>query len=372
MTGGKDLSRRRFLKTAAAGALAAGALPTIISPRRVEAYEPGGAIHPNLSPLRVVGIQDAAMISGHQDRVTWQEGERMVVPDVIHDNMDRLAMTLTEERNVADAWKAVFVKPPGKAWSDVEVAIKTNNIAEQHTRSPVLARLCHVLTGIVGVSAARIHIYDARHGGGMSRSTPFSGLPEGVQVADEWGGFSRRATVPAPYLNGRQQRACLGQLVEGRVDILINVCLCKGHGGQFGGFTMSLKNHFGTFDPGPSHNQGGGADYLIGINKSSEILGAMDPRTGHVLFPRQQLVVVDALWASEGGPGGLTEAQPNALMMGTFGPAVDYLAAMRFRKDMIGWRVNEGVTRRILSEFGYRESDLPDGGRIVDAADWAA
>jgi hypothetical protein len=64
-----------------------------------------------------------------------------------------------------------------------------------------------------------------------------------------------------------------------------------------------MKNHFGTFDPGPGHWTGS-QDYLIAINQTPEILGPMDRRKGKVLYPRQQLSLVDALWASKGGPGG--------------------------------------------------------------------
>ncbi|MHC4789022.1 MAG: hypothetical protein ACYS8K_07435, partial [Planctomycetota bacterium] len=88
--------------------------------------------------------------------------------------------------------------------------------------------------------------------------------------------------------------------------------------------------------PGPGrggHRDGGGADYLIAINKTPEILGQIDPLSGEVIQPRQQLCIIDALWASETGPGGLPTAQPNALMMGTVAPAMDYLTATRFRRD---------------------------------------
>ena len=174
--------------------------------------------------------------------------------------------------------------------------------------------------------------------------------------------------MPAPYKGGGSQAPCLNHLVTGEVDILIDIALCKGHSGTFGGFTMCMKNHFGTFSPRPSHQGGGGADYLIGINKSPEILGQMDPQTGNVLYPRQQLCLVDALWSSQGGPGGLSTHQTNALMMGTCGPVVDYVGAMRFRKDTMGWNVNEQVAARILREFGYSEGDLPNAGQIIEPA----
>jgi hypothetical protein len=219
------------------------------------------------------------------------------------------------------------------------------------------------------VSPQNVTIYDAKHGGNMSRSTPFKGLPDGVRVADKWGGFSAKTTVPAPYLDGNAERSCLEHLVNGTVDILINIAMCKGHGGQFGGFTLSMKNHFGTFDPQPGHAEGGGADYVIGINKSPEVLGEMDARTGKVLFPRQQLVLIDALWASGGGgPCARPSDQLNTLVMGTCGPAVDYVVATKVRQERMGWRINPGVADRFLAEFGFSKEDLPQDGRLIDAA----
>jgi hypothetical protein len=153
--------------------------------------------------------------------------------------------------------------------------------------------------------------------------------------------------------------------VDGSVDILINIAMCKGHSDTFGGFTMTMKNHFGTFDPSPGH-QDGAQDYLIAINQTSEILGPLDPKTGKVLFPRQQLCLIDALWASEGGPGGYPRTQPNFLAMGVFSPVLDYIVATRFRGERMGWKLNMAATRRMLTDFGYKESDLPGGGKIID------
>ncbi len=85
------------------------------------------------------------------------------------------------------------------------------------------------------------------------------------------------------------------------------------------------------------------------------------------MFPRQQLCVLDALWSSKTGPGGPPTHQTNALLMGVFGPAVDYVGAMHLRRDIMGWPVNPTVTRRFLTEFGFTPEDLPNQGEIIDA-----
>jgi len=362
---GNGVSRRRFLQKAAVGALALSAGPTIFIPRRAEAYAPGGKVHPYISPLRVVGVRHPGMVNGTSVNTGWEVRDPMVVTEAVHQNLDRMAMALAQESSAADAWKKIIVKPPGKSWSDVVVAIKSNQIAQQRTRSAVMSKVCHVLTDQLGVKPSNIYIYDAKHGDSM-RATPWKGLPEGVNRAAQWGGIRLQTTVKTA--KGPVSTACLEPLGKGEVDILINTALCKGHGSQFGGFTMCMKNHFGTFDPRPGHDGNvGGANYLVGINRSKEIMGEIDPATGNVLFPRAQLNILDALWASKGGPGGLPSDQPNALIMGTTAATVDYVAALRLRQETMGWRVNPQVLAQIREGFGFTDADLPNGGQIIDA-----
>jgi hypothetical protein len=150
------------------------------------------------------------------------------------------------------------------------------------------------------------------------------------------------------------------------VDILVNIAQCKGHARRFGGFTMTMKNHLGTFEPKHAHGWGS-SDYLFAVNKTPEILGSMSSDSGRVLFPRQQLCLIDALWASKGGPDGDASCQPNRLFMGVFSPVLDYVVASRFRHEVMKWEVDMGVLPRFLEEYGFRKEDLPDGGNLIDA-----
>jgi len=358
------ITRRAFLKGAALAGAGLASFPTLFVPRVQASWARKTIVHPNVDNLRVVGVSDPSMTRGIEPRTHWARQEELVVPKVVWENMDRLACALTETRNPEEAWRSIFVKPPGKPWSETVVAIKTNHIARQHTRSPVIAKICHALTEVLGVKAPHVHIYDACHGAEMAAETPFRGLPEGVRIEGTWGGSEAFTAVSEPWKEGGRSR-CLGHLVHGAVDILVNVSLCKGHSSTFGGFTMTMKNHFGTFSPGPGH-QDRGMDYLLAINQTPEILGPMDPRTGRVLYPRQQLCVVDALWSSKHGPGGHPSDQTNYLAMGALSPVVDYLMATRFRGEKMGWQPNLGAAHRMLTEFGYGESDLLAGGRIIE------
>ncbi|MHC4789021.1 MAG: twin-arginine translocation signal domain-containing protein [Planctomycetota bacterium] len=218
-----DISRRRFLKAAAAGALGASSIPMVIIPRRAEAYEPGARIHPYIEPFRVVGATAPRMTTGTNVNASWQQQEGLVSAEAIWENMDKLAMTLAEESSAVDAWKKIFVKPAGKSWADATVAVKTNQIDRQRTRAPVMGKVCHVLTDVVGVKGSNIHIYDACHGGdgwsgnSIGRENLFKDLPEGVHAADRWGGFNLETSLPAPYFAGERKTKCLDHLVRGEV-----------------------------------------------------------------------------------------------------------------------------------------------------------
>lgn len=350
-------------KAIAAGATIAAFPASLPNEVRAEKVSPV-AVHPNVNNLRVVGVTDPKMTTSHDPVSTWATQDQLVSKEVVWKNMDKLASGLAEVSNPTEAWQSIFVKPPGKSWSDTTVAIKTNNLGRQHTRSAVMAKICHTFTGTLGVPPANIIIYDACHGRSMIEKTAFSGLPDNCRIENRWGGSSAPTAIPAPWKDGRGKANCLEHLVNGSVDILVNIAMCKGHSQKFGGFTMSMKNHFGTFDHWPGH-MWGGADYLVAINKTSEILGEMEKETGRVLFPRQQLCLIDALWASECGPGCASSHQPNFLAMGVLAPVLDHVVATRFRGETMGWQPNMEMTNRMLTEFGYSKSDLIFGGKII-------
>jgi hypothetical protein len=350
----KKISRRRFMKSAIVTGAALTGFPTVFTPKSPAGWAPQTVVHPNVDNLRVVGVTDPAMTSSLEPRASWAQQNKLVNSEAIWENMDKLACSLTDVRDPKEAWQAIFIKPPRKSWSDTVVAIKTNHISQQHTRSAVMAKVCHTLTDTMGVKPGNIHIYDADDGRGMSRETPFAGLPEGCRIEGNWGGINTTTRVHAPWKDSGGESECLKHLVDGSVDILINMAMCKGHSSRFGRFTMTMKNHFGTFDPGPGHWTGS-QDYLIAINQTPEILGPMDRRTGKVLYPRQQLCLVDALWASKRGPIGRPSAQPNFIAMG-----------VKFRYEKMGWKPNMKMARRMLTDFGYTEKDLPEGGKLIE------
>jgi len=359
------IARRDFIKKTVITGAGITAFPMIFIPKAKAHWAQQTNVHPNINNLRVVSITDPKM-TRRLEKIprTWAGQEKLVNTEAVWENMDKMACGLVGTRNSEEAWRAIFIKPPLKSWFDTVVAIKTNCIGQQHTRSAVMAKICHVLSDILGVDPYNINIYDARHGHSMV-GTPFHGLPKDTKLRGDWGGIRATATVPTPGAGIKTN--CLDQLVFGTVDILINIAMCKGHWPQFGNFTMTMKNHFGTFAPSPGHAGGkAGQDYLMAINQTPEILGKMDVKTGKVLYPRQQLCFVDALWASESGPHGGPSHQPNFLAMGVFSPVVDYLVATQFRGKKMGWQPNMGAAGRMLSDFGYKKSELLEGSKLIE------
>lgn len=373
----RTLSRRSFLKGSIAGAAGAvaggsafGSAPMIHLPGPAIGLGEGETPHPNISAFRVVGIHDDKMTTEKSPITPWMSQQKLVADAVVHDNIDALAMALAQEKKISDAWKAIFVKPVGKSWSDVVVAIKTNNIAQQHTRTAVMQKICRVLVEEIGIKGTNIFIYDGCHGGDMLKKTPYKGLPEGCHIAGKWGRILRSVPIPAPWKMGEQKAKCMTNLVGNEADIVVNIALCKGHSLRYGAFTMTMKNHLGTFDPKWAHEREDRAaqtDYLFGINKTPQVVGSIDADSGKVLFPRQQICLIDALWASEKGPLCATSHQPNRLFMGTFSPVLDYHVATRFRRDVMGWQINDTVADRFLTDFGFEKSDLRNKGKIIDA-----
>jgi hypothetical protein len=362
-----EITRRSFLKHSFSGATLLGISPVLAFPGSAQGIAGGTCPHPEVSGLRVVGAHDPAMTRDVDPVCPWSRQDELVVDRVVSENMDKMALALTGETSSHRAWQRIFIKPPGKSWGEVVVAIKTNNIGRQHTRSAVMRGICQVLLEHRGVAGSNIFIYDGKHGRDLSEKTPFRDIPEGCRIVNRWDGINTEVSVPAPWKGGVQKAECLKNIASRQVHILVNLSVCKGHSNKFGGFTMTMKNHLGTFDPKWAHRTGS-TDYLLSINKTPEILGELEPETGKVLFPRQQLCLIDALWASQDGPHCQSSTQPNRLFMGTFSPVLDYVVASRFRKQTMGWDMDEGVSARFLTDFGLSRADLQNEGQIINAA----
>lgn len=355
-------SRREFLKTAATGAAGAVLASSTIArafnlQKTTAAWRAGLKINPAIDNFKVVSCYDEGMVINKIAGDFARQNES-VDTTLIEKNMDGMAVQLTLRSTAATAWSTIFQRPASKQWNQVIVAIKVNcsNVLNM-PRVAVVNKLCIELIAL-GVLPRNITIYDScANAWGTGKYTdadgnPVAGLDSGVIVSNTDATTDAGPVVPI----GSETLICSSVVAQKNADdsisylpdIIINCAVNKGHLDEYGGFTMTMKNHIGTikFDC-PS------AQELIDINQSEAIIGQ-----GTSGIPcRQQLCIIDSLWASTTGPTDANDKYPCRIIMGTLAPVVDYLTAEKVRKDVMNVTYNTTVVDTWLSAFGYAPSD---------------
>ena len=334
--------RRDFLKMTAAGA---AGLALARAGKAHAAWPSTGTldVNPTISNMRVVACYDTKMMTGTPTAMSFAAENAAVNTAQVQANMDAMAMQLANQTTADAAWKAIFRS--SKAWASTKVAIKVNTIEPKNmARLAVIQKFCTILTGF-GVPAANIIIYDGNttYGAGISNynsyfsATDTSKIPGVVSSYNTALGGTVNATIP-----GGTSAACTAQIANGTIDILINIANNKGHT-MMGKATLSMKNHFGTFAPNHDNN------YVFNINKSDAILGGTPVR--------QQLCFIDSLIANKVSNTGTPEVMPCYLIMGVFGPAVDYLTVKKVRETVMNCTHDETIIAQYVTTFGYAETD---------------
>lgn len=344
-------SRRDFIRQATLGA---GALMTasLLSPTKVLAtpfsWTARKAVNPEIDNLRVVCGVNPAMITG--DPLGWDmEGQnKPVSPEQVARTLDAMACLLAQKQAAADGWKLIFRKPESKSWASVKAAIKVNCIAKNHPRVAVVNKICVELNRL-GVPFENIIIFDGVHDASAFYSAYVGkGLSAGVIVSEKHKalGGTMKLSIPEPHPGNF---SCSRALVDGSIDILVNIAVNKGHDEKLGKATLTLKNNAGTFDPKPIHI-GGGLDYVLAFNKSDAFWGGTPVR--------QQLCIVDSLWGSVQGPWAVPDKRLDRMVMGVFSGAVDYLTVKKIREPLLN--AEHKNVARYVTEFGYAEQELGD------------
>lgn len=341
-------SRRTFLKTSAAsaaGIAAVGVLPKDVLAKQGDWID-GMRINPLIDNLRVVSCKDQRMLPSLPTNWTnFTTVNSFFNSAQIYANLDEMAKALAGKSTAGEAWAAIFQKPAGKEFSAARVAIKVNCIEPRlMTCVAVINKIADELNRL-GVPYANMMIYDGCSNASGKYSTnnvPLSILKAGIKVSSGNTMFNIApgtvsAPVPAPF-NGSV--ACTKEIANGTIDILINTAVNKGHGSEYGGITLSMKNHYGTFEPNSVHGYNG----YIGVTKSDAIIGGTPPR--------QQLVVIDSLAQISYSNSGSPDKFPYRLVMGTFSPAVDYVTAKKIRGTEMGTAPSADI-EKIMLEFGY-------------------
>jgi hypothetical protein len=290
--------------------------------------------------------------------------------------LDALAQALAQKGTGPEAWQTIFQKPVGKEWSQVKAAIKFNEVGKNKNRIALLAKVANELIDL-GVPAPSIRVYGGRNVSGADMISYFdlikSMLPVGIKVSQydsELGGVAP-ATIPsaAKDLYEITSTECIKEIADHTNDILVNITVNKGHWEEYGGFTLCMKNHFGTYDPQPFRIYSstfeiahGNFNYLLAINQADCLVGGP--------VPQQQLCIVDSLWATTGSNMGEKgdDTPYNRLVMGTFAPTVDILTVKEIRQGVQG-AVHSANADKILPAFGYTDSEINDMKLVTVDAD---
>jgi hypothetical protein len=300
-------------------------------------------INPTISNMLVVGCKDQAMLKSTPTSTAFTAINAVVDTARVHANLDAMAMRLANTTTADAAWKAIFRS--GKPWASTIVAIKINVTETKNMpRIAVVEKLCRVIAGL-GVPASNIIVYDGGPEAFSSNATNYasyfsttdaSKIPGVVSKVNDSLGGTTDATLPDGTTT-----PCTADIANGKVDILINIAINKGHI-YYGKASMCMKNHYGTFKP--NHD----ANYLFTINKSDALLGGTPPR--------QQLCIVDSLLANK-TYNAAPEAMPYYLVMGTFAPAVDYLTVKKVREEVMNMTHDSAIIDSYMTTFGYTTKD---------------
>jgi hypothetical protein len=310
-------------------------------------YVPRMTVNPDIDNLRVVCGVNPAMIRGEPSSWEMAAQNDPIDSAQVDRTLDAMAIALSRKADAPAGWKTIFRKPARKEWSSVNAAIKVNCIGKNHPRVAVVNKICAELNRL-GVRYENIRIYDGTHNAWPFYS-PYvgKGLPAGVIVSDgnkSMGGVVKLA-IPE---KGNGAYKCTRMIADGSIDILVNIAVNKNHNPDFGGTTLTLKNHAGTFEPRHIHT-GGGFDYILAFSKSDALWGGSPVR--------QQLCIVDSLWGSTaGGPFVVPDKRLDRIVMGTFSGAVDYLTAKNIREPLMS--ATHGPIDRFVKDFGYAENEM--------------
>ena len=375
--------RRDFLKTAAAGAAGAIGIGALrfdkLNAQSTGGWVNGMQINPAIDNKRVICCHDPKMLTAVPTNKDFTNTNNAVDAAVVAANLDEMAMQLAQKTTATEAWSTIFRS--SKDWGSTRVAMKTNGIGGSTTNRPkwaIYKKLCDVLISL-GVKPANIVLYDACDDASVyynayistTDTTKIRSAPTSVRAAG-MGGFKAVTLINATAISAA------ADLVDGNIDILVNVAACKSHNGSgghynYGSCTLCMKNHLGTFTSGTQAQHSGNlhvANFtaspppsplaLFEINQHSAILGGSPVR--------QQLCIVDALLSNgASGPGGSWDNRTDRLVMGTLAPVVDYFATKKILLDKTVMATSPmptlGVTNAaiilplFLSSFGYSESD---------------
>jgi Domain of unknown function (DUF362) len=374
--------RRDFLKTAAAsaaGAMGLGALKfDKLFAQSTGGWTSGMQVNPAIDNKRVICCYDTKMLTANPQNNTFAAQNSAVDANVVTTNLDQMAMYLANKTSAADAWSTIFRS--SKPWASTKVAIKTNAIIPtgNHPRVAVIKKICDVFVDQLGVPAANIILYDANSDASKCYST-YASLTDSTKIRATVSVKSQSLGGQTPVTIDAATKTMTGvaDLVNGVIDILVNVAIIKRHSGPgtayaYGSCSLCMKNHLGTFINSGSDTGTGDAsstglhtlDAICNINKHAAVLGGNPVR--------QQLCIIDGLLANGNSAGGSYDTRVDRLIMGTFAPIVDYLTATKIMADVMNKPDANNNVPKFLTNFDYAETDALDWNEYVPGSSTVA
>jgi len=354
--------RRNFLKTAAAGAIGISAVKFDKVFAAPNAWTNGKQINPSIDNKRVICCYDTKMLTATPKSGSMTDQNSVVDAARVASNLDEMAMKLAQKTTATEAWSAIFQKPAAKTWASIKAAIKVNAIIASngnHPRIAIVKKICDVLVDQLGVQPSNITLFDATDDASLCY-TPFVSLTDKTKIranvsvkAQSLGGMT-----PVTLTKASKPTSCVADLVNGAIDILVDIAVCKIHSGPgtsylYGSCSLCMKNHLGTFNNADGKNGATGlhsVEAICEINQHDAIIGGTPAR--------QQLCIVDSLVANANNAGGSFDTRVDRLVMGTFAPTVDYLTAMKILKDVLTRPDRNNKLPIFLTSFGYTEADV--------------
>lgn len=332
------LSRRRFLEHSASLSLAVLGLSSCRAVPEAESTPPfpsGPAVASGTPPAseatppsprgrsKVVLVKDVAAV---RDRNQIDEA-------VVEEMLEKGLLALTGAASVQAAWQTFF-KP-----EDV-VGLKINCLfglgASTH---PEVTRA--VVRGVqqAGVPADKIIVWDRSDGDMRKSGYVLNRNGAGVKYYGTEDDYEPNATSHGSF-NGR-----LSRILTQQITALINVPILKDH--SIAGITVSMKNHYGSFDNPGAHHGNNCDPYIADLNDLP------------VIREKTRLLICDALRPiAEGGP------QHSPRHAWTFGGLL--LSTDPVALDYWGWRIIEA--RRQETGLGTLEQAGRPPRQLASAA----
>ncbi len=305
----KNISRREFLKYLGVGTI------TIIAKPRI----PSVLKSHNHRASTVIECFDENATSGST-----------INESVVQVMMDESIKTLTGTDNIGEAWKSIF---PGITESST-ISVKVNCINSAVPTHPAVVNC--IVNGLAQMEFNDVYYH--RNNIIIWDRTDYELSSCGYTIYDgddqntvrcfgtNHAGVGYDATCPLDVPGGPSYPS---RILSQMSDFLVNIAVLKNH--NQAQVTLTLKNHYGSASPVPSHN-----------NFVNPGIPSLNQQIRDVITPLniQRIFIVDSLFGSIlQGPGGSANCNPKKLIMSLDTVACDYRGWNLINEERVahGW-----------------------------------